>query len=54
MTNNAIIPASTAIQTFRDSGYKSTASALSELIDNSLEAEAKNIQVFSFEKEEQG
>jgi len=54
MTNNAIIPASTAIETFRDSGYKSTASALAELIDNSIEAGADNIQILTFEKEVQG
>jgi hypothetical protein len=38
-----------AIQTFieatRDSGYKSTASALSELVDNSFEAEASTVSV---------
>jgi len=53
MTNNAIIPASTAIETFRDSGYKSTASALAELIDNSIEANADNIQIITFENEVQ-
>jgi hypothetical protein len=47
---NPIIPAPTAIETFRDSGYKSTAAALAELIDNSIEAEAKNIQVITFEE----
>lgn len=51
MTTNAIIPASTAIETFRDSGYKSTASALAELIDNSIQAEADNIQIITFENE---
>ena len=38
-----------AIQTFieatRDSGYKSTAAALSELVDNSFEAEASTVSV---------
>lgn len=33
------------IQATRDSGYKGTASAVSELIDNSLQAEATEIQV---------
>ena len=32
-----IIPAKTAIRAFMDAGYKSTASALSEIIDNFLE-----------------
>jgi hypothetical protein len=45
-----IIPAKTAIETFRDSGYKSTASAIAELIDNSIEAEADDIQILTFEK----
>jgi hypothetical protein len=48
-TYNPIIPAPTAIETFRDAGYKSTASALSELIDNSIEAKAKHIQILTFE-----
>jgi hypothetical protein len=53
MNDRSIIPASTAIETFRDSGYKSTASALAELIDNSIEADADNIQIITFEKEVQ-
>ena len=50
MTVPPIIPANTAIQTFRDNGYKNTASAISELIDNSIDAKAKNIQILVFEK----
>ena len=46
-----IIPAKTAIRTFRDAGYKNTASALAELIDNSIEAKGQDIQVISIEKE---
>lgn len=34
------------IQATRDSGYKGTASALAELIDNSLQAGARDIQIF--------
>ncbi|VWX37426.1 Histidine kinase-, DNA gyrase B-, and HSP90-like ATPase [Limnobacter sp. 130] len=49
-TNRSIIPASTAIQTFRDSGYKDTASAISELIDNSIEAGADTIRILTFEE----
>jgi DNA topoisomerase VI subunit B len=49
-TNLPIIPAHTAIKTFRDNGYKDTASAISELIDNSIDAKAKNIQILVFEK----
>jgi hypothetical protein len=49
-TNLPIIPAHTAIKTFRENGYKDTASAISELIDNSIDAKAKNIQILVFEK----
>ena len=51
MVTDAIIPAKTAIQTFRDAGYRNTAAALAELIDNSIEAGAKDIQVFTFEEQ---
>lgn len=51
--NNSIVPASTAIQSFRDAGYKNTASALAELLDNSIEAEAENIQIITLEKQVQ-
>jgi len=47
----SIIPAGTAIDTFRDSGYKNTASAISELIDNSIEAGAKDIQILTYERQ---
>jgi hypothetical protein len=49
-TNPPIIPAKTAIKSLRDAGYKNCASALSELIDNSIEAKAKNIKILVFEK----
>jgi len=49
-TDLPIIPAHTAIKTFRDNGYKDTASAISELIDNSIDAKAKNIQILVFEE----
>ena len=35
---------------FKDSGYKNCAAALAELIDNSIEAKAKNINILVFEK----
>ena len=34
----------------RDSGYKNTAYAVAELIDNSIQAEASEVEVFCFEK----
>ena len=47
-----IIPAHTALETFRDSGYKHTASAIAELIDNSIEAKANHVKILAFEKED--
>ncbi|MFL2832614.1 MAG: ATP-binding protein [Coraliomargaritaceae bacterium] len=38
------------IESMRDNGFKSTASALAELIDNSIEAGADKIRVITFEK----
>src|SRR5438045_1559108 len=37
------------IRATRDSGYKSTSAALSELIDNALQAGARKVGVFVFE-----
>jgi len=44
------IPPHLAIQAMRDSGYKNTAYALAELIDNSVQAEAKSCQIFCIEE----
>jgi len=45
-----LFPAEQALSGLRDSGIKNTASALSEIIDNSVDANAKNISVIVFEK----
>lgn len=45
MTDNSIIALDKFIQSTRDSGYKSTASAVSELVDNALQANAKTIHI---------
>src|SRR5947199_691759 len=42
---NSIIVLDKFIQATRDSGYKGTTSALSELVDNSLQAGAKNVWI---------
>lgn len=47
------IPVDLAIQAMRDSGYKNTAYALAELIDNSVQAKGTNIDVFCIEEREQ-
>lgn len=46
-----IVPADLAIEAFRSNGFKSTASALSELIDNSIEAGANKVDVILLETE---
>lgn len=43
--NNSIVALDRFIQSTRDSGYKSTASAISELVDNSIQAGATDIQI---------
>ena len=40
-----LISLRTFIQATRDSGYKTTSSALAELVDNSLEAEATSVSI---------
>jgi hypothetical protein len=53
MTDKHVIPQSLAITAMRDSGYKNTAYALAELIDNSQQAGAKIIEVIAREKRAQ-
>lgn len=50
MSSKSIIPAKNALKAFRDSGYKGTASAIAEIIDNSIEADSKNIDIIAFEE----
>ncbi|MEZ9419637.1 ATP-binding protein [Vibrio breoganii] len=45
VSSNNIIPASLAIKSMRDNGYKTAAHALAELIDNSIQADATNVQL---------
>lgn len=45
-----IIPVDMAIRSLRDSGYRNTACALAELIDNSVQANAKNVEVICIEE----
>jgi len=53
MTDREIIPASLAIASMRDSGYRDAAHALAELVDNAVEAGAKNIEILCTDKVEQ-
>lgn len=46
----SFIPPDLAIQAMRDNGYKNTAYALAELIDNSVQANAKSIEIICIEE----
>ena len=46
----AIIPAHLAVTAMRDSGYKNTAYALAELIDNSVQAKASTVELLCLER----
>jgi len=48
-----IIPPELAVKAMRDSGYKNTAYALAELIDNSVQANASNVELICLEDYEQ-
>src|SRR5260221_9128498 len=45
-----IIPAELAIKAMRDSGYRNTAYALAELIDNSVQAKASLVEMICIEE----
>lgn len=45
-----IVSPELTVRALRDSGYKSTAHALAELIDNSIEAKASTVEVFAVEE----
>lgn len=47
-----IVPAELAVEAMRDNGYKSTAHAIAELIDNSVQAKATLVEVFCTEEAE--
>jgi hypothetical protein len=49
-----IVAVRSFIEATRDSGYKSTSSAIAELIDNAFEAEAKTVDVFLTDDGEDG
>jgi len=47
---NEIVPARLAIKSMMDSGYKNAAYALAELMDNSIQAKAKQVELLCIEK----
>ena len=52
MTANShdIVPAHLAVQAMRDNGYKNAAYALAELMDNSIQADATQVELLCGEK----
>jgi hypothetical protein len=46
-----IVPAHLAVQAMRDNGYKSAAYALAELMDNSIQAKAKHVELLCGERQ---
>lgn len=55
MTANShdIVPAHLAVQAMRDNGYKNAAYALAELMDNSIQADATQVELLCGEKKQQ-
>ena len=48
-----IVPAHLAVQAMRDNGYKNAAYALAELMDNSIQADATQVELLCGEKKQQ-
>ena len=46
---NNIMNSAALIESYRNLGYKSTATAVAELVDNSIQAEANNIRIITYE-----
>jgi hypothetical protein len=47
-----IVPASLAVKAMRDSGYKNTAYAIAELVDNAIQAGSNEVEILCQENEE--
>lgn len=52
LNNYDLVPAHLAVQAMRDNGYKNTAHAIAELIDNAVQAGAERVELLCLEKEE--
>jgi hypothetical protein len=50
-TEQSYVPAHLAIEAMRDNGYKNTAYAVAELLDNSIQAEASLVQLLCAERD---
>lgn len=54
MPNNSIVPVHLAVKAFRDNGYKNAAYAVAELMDNSIQADASNVELLCGERVDTG
>ena len=52
MTDFSIVPPHLAVRSMRDNGYKNMAYALAELVDNSIQAGARSVEVLLAERYE--
>lgn len=52
MSNFSVVPTHLAVRSMRDNGYKSMAYALAELVDNSIQAGARSVEVLLAERYE--
>ena len=50
-TNYDLVPPALAIRAMRDNGYRNTAYAIAELIDNAIQAEASSVELLCCERE---
>jgi hypothetical protein len=51
-TNFSIVPPHLAVKSMRDNGYRNTAYAIAELIDNSIQHGASNVELICLEKDQ--
>ena len=51
--NFSIVPTHLAVKAMRDNGYKNAAYAIAELMDNSIQAGAKNVELLCAEQSTQ-
>lgn len=49
--NYELVPTALAVKALRDAGYRNTAYAIAELIDNAIQAEASNVELLCCERE---
>ena len=51
-SSHELVPTSLAIAAMRDSGYRNTAYAIAELIDNAIQARARSVELLCYERQQ--